>query len=154
MYLGANWSLSWGGIARDQEIYAAGTLDDFFGWTHVDVSNSKTPNLINYGTTTPIVPQVLTAADLQAATAEQWESVLVEVASVSVTNPDIGFGEWTVTDPLGSDDIIVDDHLYSLPQQANGWLVSGDPFPAIRGPVAYSSGTFKIEPRDAIDFEP
>jgi len=92
-------------------------------------------------------PEVLDTGDLiTAGTAEQWESVLTEFRAATVTNPDIGNGEWEFDD--GSGATIGDD-----------WAKSGgntrltytpalyDYYSFIRGIAFQSYGTYKLEPR-------
>ncbi len=88
-------------------------------------------------------PEVL---DSGAVSQEQWESVLVRVESATVTDDDLGFGEWAVDD--GSGDARVDDlgsYAYSP--------VNGDVIVYVQGPLFYSFGDFKIEPRDNDDID-
>ncbi len=75
---------------------------------------------------------------------EQWESVLVRVEGVLVTDPDLGYGEWLVDD--GSGGVRVDDmgdYTY-IPG-------AGDRLDFVQGPLYYSYGDFKIEPRSNDD---
>jgi len=80
---------------------------------------------------------------------EQWESVLLRVENVIVVDPDLGFGEWSVDD--GSGPLRVDDlgDVSYRPER-------GEQLSFIVGPLYYSFGSFKLEPRtDAdIDFVP
>ncbi|MGQ9810661.1 MAG: FlgD immunoglobulin-like domain containing protein [bacterium] len=75
-----------------------------------------------------------------SAFAESYEGVLVKVDSVSVTNEDLGYGEWEIND--GSGACIVDDEAYYFYNPRNGDLLE-----SITGVVYYSYGTYKIEPR-------
>ena len=86
-------------------------------------------------------PAVLPTGDVSQ---EQWESVLVRVENVTVTDPDLGYGEWLVDD--GSGGVRVDD-LGSYSYAPN----AGDLLDFVQGPLYYSYGNFKIEPRDDDD---
>lgn len=71
---------------------------------------------------------------------EQWESVLVRVENVTVTDDDLGFGEWSVSDSSG--DVRVDD------LGVFGYApTTGDALDFVQGPLYFSFGNFKIEPR-------
>ena len=86
-------------------------------------------------------PSVLSTGDVSQ---EQWESVLVRVENVTVTNDDLGYGEWSVSDDSG--DVIIDDkgsYTYAP--------VNGDALDAVIGPLDYAYGAFKIQPRDDND---
>lgn len=82
--------------------------------------------------------------DTRDAAQEQWESVLLRVQNVTVTDPNLGHGEWQVDD--GSGALIVDD-LGSY----NYRPASGDMLHFVVGPLYYSFDTFKLEPRDDTD---
>ena len=86
-------------------------------------------------------PTVVAAADLvDAGTAEQYEGVLVRIENVTVDNPDLGYGEWSVTGGA-----VVDDQLFEYVPNA------GESFASITGVLNYGYGAYKIEPRDASD---
>lgn len=94
------------------------------------------------------VPVVLSPADLMdPVAAEPYEGVLVSVHDVTVTATDDDFGEWKVDDAL-----VVDDLFYTV-EDLVGVLGTGDTFTALTGPLNYSYGTFKLEPRDESDIE-
>lgn len=75
---------------------------------------------------------------------EQWEGCLVKVSDVTITNADLGYGEWSVSD--GSGDVRVDDRGgYTYVPSLDNQLKS------ITGPLDYSFSTYKIQPRDDND---
>ncbi|HNT27646.1 MAG TPA: hypothetical protein PKH10_05615 [bacterium] len=78
------------------------------------------------------------------AAAEQWESVLIEVHDVTVTNEDLGHGQWEVTGGL-----VVDKKLFYYPGERS----TGTRFKRITGILVYTYDAFKIAPRDADDLE-
>ena len=77
------------------------------------------------------------------ATAEPYEGVLVIVKNVTVTNPDLDYGEWELDGKLA-----VDDALYGY----EGTLTNGKTFTSITGFLHWSYDAWKLEPRDASDF--
>ncbi|MFQ6101122.1 MAG: ExeM/NucH family extracellular endonuclease [Anaerolineae bacterium] len=83
-------------------------------------------------------PVILSTGDVSQ---EQWEGVLVRVENVTVTNDDLGYGEWSVSD--GSGDVRIDDKGSYTYAPTNG-----DALSALVGPLDYSYGNFKIQPRD------
>lgn len=87
-------------------------------------------------------PVISTPAALNPMTPSPLNAVLVEVQNVTVTNPDLGFGEFEVDMVLN-----VDDQLYT----PNPAVTLNESMDFIRGPLAYSFGNNKIEPRDASD---
>jgi len=90
------------------------------------------------GVTLPEVVIVSTAA----AASEDYEGVLAGVGSAVCTNSEAGFGEWEIDD--GSGICRVGEMGYSFAP------VLGSSYDAT-GPVAFTYGAFKIEPRDGDD---
>ena len=74
--------------------------------------------------------------------AEAYEGVLVQIASVAVVDPDLGFGEWSVTDGVR-----IDDKLFDF-----GPVAPGDTFTNIVGVLDYTFDDYKLQPRSAADF--
>ena len=87
-------------------------------------------------------PVVITTNDL--ANLEDYEGVLTKVQDVTVTNEDLGYGEWEIDD--GSGPCRVDDlGEYTYVPVLNDFLYS------IIGVVDYTYGNFKLEPRNDDD---
>jgi len=76
------------------------------------------------------------------ANEEAYEGVLVKVQNAECTEVDLGFGEWEVDDNSGSCRI---DDMFVPYVPEEGELYS------VTGPLNYSFGTYKIEPRDEND---
>ncbi len=91
---------------------------------------------------TPPAPVVIPTGYLSSGSpyAESYEGVLVKVNNVSVTNENLGYGEWEIND--GSGACIVDDEAYYFYRPRNG-----DVLESITGVAYYSYGAYKIEPR-------
>jgi hypothetical protein len=89
-------------------------------------------------------PTVLTDADwADPATLEMYECALVRMeGTLTVTNADLGFGEWELNSAAR-----VDDLFYT---EAVGLY---DTYTAVQGPLYSSFSTYKITPRDASDLE-
>ena len=116
-----------------------GTVSEYYGITQIAYGDVI---VISSGNPLP-VPEVLPSGDVSQ---EQWESVLVRVENVTVTDDDIGYGEWLVDDSSG--DVVVDDlgsYGYSP--------TTGDVLNYVQGPLYYGYGAFKIEPRDDGDID-
>ncbi len=84
-------------------------------------------------------PTVITTVALSS---ESYEGVLVTVESAECTNTTLGSGEWEVDDGSGAGR--VDDLGYAFAP------ILGTVYD-ITGPLAYTDGDFKLEPRDAGD---
>jgi endonuclease I len=74
--------------------------------------------------------------------AEAYEGVLVGVEDAVCTDPDLGAGEWQIDD--GSGACVAGVLGY------HAAVTLGTTY-AVTGPVAYTAGQFKLEPRDASD---
>ncbi|WP_408960301.1 5'-nucleotidase C-terminal domain-containing protein [Natrinema sp. 74] len=84
------------------------------------------------------------AADLDTGSVgqEAYEGVLVEVHNATVTATPGQYGEWAVDDSSG--DIAVDDVSAGDAATPNE---TGGTVDTLRGPVSYSFGTYKIQPK-------
>ncbi|NJE47395.1 hypothetical protein E3E35_08285 [Thermococcus sp. GR7] len=124
------------GVNIGDYIEVTGEVLEWYGLTQI--SNSPTVTVLG---TAPIPdPVILPTGDVAQ---EQWESVLVKVENVVVTNPDLGYGEWEIDD--GSGPVRVDDLIYAYTP------LDGQELDYVIGVVYYSYGNFKIEPRNADD---
>ncbi len=132
-------------LARGDSITITGTVDEFDnfgGWvdTFTELIYPTAVTVHSSGHTLPSPESV----DTGDAGQEQWESVLLSVSDVTVTEDDLGYGEWAVDD--GSGDCRIDDlgdYTYTPS--------IGDTFTEIIGVCWYSFDVFKLEPRDDSD---
>ncbi len=89
---------------------------------------------------TPFGPTTIALADI----GEAYEGVLTQVNNVTVANGNLGYGEWSITD--GTDTARVDDRgSYTYVPS------TGDSLNYVIGPLDYSYGKFKMQPRDDND---
>lgn len=114
-------------------VQVTGRVSEFRGLTEIDAGRIT---VLGRGNPLP-PPQPVTTAN---ATQEQWESVMLSVQSVRVTEPDLDHGEWAVDDGTGP--VRVDD-LGSY----NYAPTAGDSLDFVIGPLYYSFDAFKLEPR-------
>ena len=116
-----------------------GTVEDFFGLVQLTM-----PMVTVTASGMPPAATVVEPAEIATggARAEPLESVLVRVETVTVTNADLGFGEFSV-----DADLRVDDQLFAItPPPAMGEMLS-----FVQGPLTYSFSNTKILPRDIAD---
>ncbi|MEN8209075.1 MAG: hypothetical protein ABFR50_07470, partial [Candidatus Fermentibacteria bacterium] len=125
-------------LNRGDSVTVTGEIQEYFSLTELSYPSSVVVH--STGHTLP-TPEPLSTVNVGQ---EQWESVLVSVSNVTVTEDDLGYGEWAVSD--GSGDIRIDD----LGDITYTPLV-GDTFTEIIGVCWYSYDNFKIEPRDDSD---
>jgi phosphatidylserine/phosphatidylglycerophosphate/cardiolipin synthase-like enzyme len=93
--------------------------------------------------TSGLVPVPLSVSCLDAAS-EQYEGCFLQLSDLTVIDPDLGYGEWSVSD--GSGILVVDDMgSYTYVPQLN------DPIAQLTGPMFFGYGVFKLEPRDDDD---
>ena len=120
--------------AVGDRIEVTGPIEEYFNLTEL---NGGAVSILSSGNPLP-APSVVTTFDVNQ---EMWESVFVRVENVTVTNPDLGSGEWQVDDNSGP--TVIDDmgeYTY-VP-------VLADELDYVQGPLNYSYSAFKIEPRD------
>lgn len=125
------------GLVRGDSVVVSGYVQEFNLLTELIVNSV---DFDQPGYTIPAA-EAISTADVSL---EKWEGVLVSISNVTVTDDDLGYGEWYVDD--GSGDARIDDmgdYTYSPS--------NGDTFAEIVGVVFYTYDNYKIEPRDDSD---
>jgi len=155
---GGGWSGLWVYTAEGAEAFAVGDRVDVHGryveydaegdWvasvTEIDVGDYPEDSWVMAakGDATSVPPTELEQSVFaDSATLETYEGVLVTVNDLTVTDGDLGFGEWA------AGDVRVDDKcLYPMDP-----VYSGDTFTSITGVVDYTHDNYKLVPRTADD---
>ncbi len=141
-------SSGFGGLVAPEGsvVRVLGTVSEYFGLTELDLSGDPWSVEV-LGTVPELAPELLDTAgfdDVDRAISEPWEGVLLEFQAATVTDDDLGFGEWYFDDdsgPARADDLgDRDGNLTYLPQY-------GDFYGYIRGIGYYSFDNFKLLPR-------
>ena len=138
---------AWNGIAIypmqpveiGDEITISGSVLEYNDKTEItDIIAMSLP-----GTADLPAPVIISTSALAAS--EEYESVFVQVQDVTVTNEDLGYGEWEIDDESGPCRV---GHLgvYTYVPALDDFIYS------ITGVVDFSYGNFKLEPRDDDDF--
>ncbi len=127
------------GVTRGDSILIVAQVDEYYGMT--ELKNVVLLQVLASGRPLP-GPTVLPTGDVPQ---EQYEGVFVRVENAVCVDPNLGYGEWLVDD--GSGPVRVDDKGYAFTPD------SGQAY-NVQGPLYYSYGNFKIEPRDSADIEP
>ncbi|RKY35687.1 MAG: hypothetical protein DRP73_04505, partial [Candidatus Omnitrophota bacterium] len=122
-------------VARGDSLRITGTVSEYYGMTEL---TNPTIDILASGVTVP-GPTMLATGSVPV---EDYEGVLVKVDNAVCTNPDLGYGEWEVDD--GSGPVRVDDMGYSYTPDSGAMYM-------VTGPLFYSYGNYKIEPRDEND---
>jgi hypothetical protein len=146
VYGGTEWQTDYGTAAVGDRVQISGLYIEYNDLTEVDMVGSGSPALTNLGAEPELEPEVLAVGEL----GEDWESVLVQVQDVSVSVVDLGFEEFQIIDALGST-VAVDNQMHWFELAEAGGLTLGYPFESITGPLYYSFGAFKLEPRSEAD---
>ncbi|NQT64266.1 MAG: T9SS type A sorting domain-containing protein [Candidatus Marinimicrobia bacterium] len=125
-------------LMEGDEIRITGTVDEYFDMTQLlDITEFELLSSGNF-----MEPMLITLdADM-----EMYEGVLVEIQNVTVDNPDLGNGEWSVSD--GTNSLAIDDaadYFYTP--------VQDEALSSVVGVLDYSWSAFKIQPRLAIDIQ-
>jgi uncharacterized repeat protein (TIGR01451 family) len=128
-----------------------GRVDEYYGLTQLRVDGSPAAvETLSTGNPVPGPNVVATTAfdDSDPARSEQWEGVLIEFQDATVTNDNLGYGEWSFDDgsgPARADDLGGSDGDLTYEPSA------GDSYIFIRGIGWYSFDNYKLEPRDDAD---
>jgi predicted extracellular nuclease len=135
-------------IAPGDPITLTGTYDEFFDMSQISVGDASA---VTVGSSGPApAPELVDPAMIanDGALSEDYESVLVSVENVMVTdeNPDapMEFGEFVVTG-----DLRVDDEFFAIADWTKPAV--GQSYASITGLLVYGFDNFKLEPRDAAD---
>ncbi len=126
-------------VARGDVVDVTGPVADYFGQAQIEATEVSAT-----GSAAEPAPVVVEPAEIATggARAEALEGVLVRVETVTVGDPDLGFGEFSVDDGLR-----VDDTLYLV----DPWPGAGEMLSFVQGPLGYSYMNTKVLPRDALD---
>lgn len=128
---------------RGDEVVACGEVAENYGETEIALHFSEGCVLAAKSgrATEPDRVSIATNVLQTKSTAEQYESVLIEVEDATVADPDIGYGEWMITTGTAADTCRVnDDAYYSYEPVLNDNVY-------VVGTVAFAYGNYKIEPR-------
>lgn len=152
----APWSGIWvndntTNVKAGDSVAVTGRVEENFNVTRL--ANVTSVNILSRGHSLP-PPVLLRTGDLRtgAATAEQWEGMLVQVrnAVVSTPFPDApsNFGEFAIDD--GSGEVRVDD-FGDFDGNLDSIYVKGDSIRSLIGIQHYSFNNYKLEPRNNRD---
>ncbi len=120
------------GVAQGDSIMITAEVDEYYGMTEL----VNVQNVTVLGTDVDLPgPTPITTSQVNL---EEYEGVLISVAYAMCTDPDLGYGEWEIDD--GSGPCVVDDLCYAYTPTL-GYFYD------VTGPVNYSYGAYKIEPR-------
>ena len=127
------------GPGEGDEVTLTGTIEEYYNLTELtDVTTGIVHS--SFGPETLIMPSVISVSDIS----EAYEGCLLKIENISVTNPDLGYGEWEFSD--GSNTGICDDKwdYFYYPSQDHNLL-------EIVGVLDYNFNNYKIQPRLARD---
>jgi uncharacterized repeat protein (TIGR01451 family) len=158
--LGGPWSglvvFSSGGFAGlsappGTRVRVTGQVQEYYGLTELVVSNGAAGvQVISTGHPLPAPVALPTGDYLAASSAEQWEGVLIEFQNATVTNANLGYGEWAFSDGSGA---TAADDLGELDGDLTYLPTLGDVYQFIRGIGYYSFGVYKLVPRSDLDIQ-
>ena len=125
------------GPAEGDEVTLTGTVEEYYNLTELA---SVTSGIVHGEAEEMISPSVVTVGDI----GEAYEGCLIEVHDVTVSDPDLGYGEWEFTD--GTNSARCDDKwdYFYYPE-------SDQELAAIAGILDYNYSNYKLQPRLARD---
>ncbi|MBT3754932.1 MAG: hypothetical protein HOK80_02060 [Candidatus Cloacimonetes bacterium] len=156
---GGEWSGLYIHMAGDttlvvgDEVEVTGTVKEYYGFTEISGYDDTfiSVTLLSSGNDIP-APMIVQTLDLtDAATAEPYESCFVEVNDVVVTEEQINFGQWYVTDISATPCQIDDGFFYLDSVEPEIVIVLGMEWAVIRGCLDYSYDEYGINPRTSED---
>lgn len=125
-------------IVEGDSVTLTAVVTEYHKWTEL---TNATALVVHGPAVNPPAPIEVSTLE---ANAEKYESVLIKVVDVDIVDPDMGYGEWSVTD--GSGDLILDDKwaYYYYPK-------AGDSLATITGALSERDNVYKLLPRLARD---
>jgi hypothetical protein len=150
----AQWSGIWvrdynhHGFQIGDMVEVTGTVQENYGVTRIaNVDSAAGATLISSGNT--VEPVVVTTGEIATGgeNAEAYESVLVKVQNLTVTSPDLGYGEFGIDD--GTGELIVDDLALNFAGSAD--FSQDDHIDAMVAIHYFSYYNYKLIPRDNDD---
>ncbi|MFO7895620.1 MAG: FlgD immunoglobulin-like domain containing protein [Candidatus Cloacimonadales bacterium] len=134
-------------LAVGNEIEVTAMVDEYNGKT--ELLDLQEIVVLNETAELP-APEIIMTGEIVLAdlhNPEAWEGVLVQMENVTVTDPDLGYGEWEIDDGL---DFSAPCMVGAAGEYSYEPIVE-DTFSALVGIVDFSYGNFKLEPRDDAD---
>jgi hypothetical protein len=134
------------GLLQGDEVEVGGVYAEYYDLTEVELNKKVgTVNVLSQGNALPAPNAVATSDFADDAAMEPYESTLIIVEDVTVSNGDLGYGEFELDETATVDDLLYD-------WSADYMLGEGDTFGSITGLVYYSYSTWKLEPRAMTDY--
>jgi len=130
------------GVSTGDLVDVKGLYKEYYDLTEIDVAVDPT-GYLNYvgpfeGT---LVPAAITTATF-SANPEAYEGCFISLLGLmTVTNPDMGYGEWEAVDMTDGEYMIFDDYWYDP-----AGISLGDCFCCAVGVIHYGFGAYKLEP--------
>lgn len=148
---GGPWSgiLVWDSTATFQanegdKVYITGEVIENNGLTEIVVHSHET---LSTGNPLPQT-EMVTTADIRTKS-ESYESVLVKVFNVYISDNKLGNGEWEINDIAGACSGL--RNLCRIGNETTNFTYTvpptGTPFVSVTGILSYSNNNFKLEPR-------
>ena len=125
------------GPAEGDQVTLSGIVEEYYNLTEL---NNITSGIVHGPADEMIAPSVISVSDI----GEAYEGCLIEVNDVSVSDPDLGYGEWEFTD--GTNAALCDDKwdYFYYPE-------TDQELAAIVGVLDYNYSNYKLQPRLARD---
>ena len=130
------WIVDFGdaGVSIGDEVIVSGMVEEYYDLTEINISNNGDCSILSSSN------ELFDSWSMnQSSDFESFESVLVTVSGVC-DGPPNEYGEWTLSG------IWIDDLMYSFTP------VTGQEY-TITGPLNYTYGEYKVEPRDGNDIQ-
>ena len=135
-------------VEMGDEVEVSGTVLEYYGLTEITSVSDVT--ILSSGNPVPEPIIVETGNLIDPVDAEQYEGCLVNLQDVTVTEEQIEYGQWYVSD--GTGDCQMDDAFFQLENVVPPIvIVFGDVWASLIGQVDYSFEEYGVNPRTPED---
>jgi hypothetical protein len=148
VFAGAGWSSSLS-VSPGDRLDLVGLFVEAGVVSTLDLANAPAPEVRAVGTAPLPAAAVVPLADLQGASAERWEAVLIRVEDLEISVPDAGAGAFEVGDSAGRV-LRVGDQLHTWSRL--GEVPVGATVSAVTGPLNQGA-SYELAPRSDDDIE-
>jgi len=125
------------GPAEGDDVTITGTIEEYYNLTELA---SVTSGIVHGEAEEMIAPSLISVSDI----GEAYEGCLVAVEDVTVSNPDLGYGEWEFSNADGAARSDDKWDYYYYPEEGNGLAY-------LEGVLDYNYSNYKLQPRLARD---
>jgi calcineurin-like phosphoesterase family protein len=147
-FIGSTSGGSWNGlyiynndydVSIGDSVIVVGEVYEYYGFTEINPANSV--EIVSSGNP---LPTYIAVSSWEAQNEEEYESVLIQLNDIVVTQEYDDWSQWNVDD--GSGNCIISTGFINL-EETDLPIIMSYPFSSINGIVSYTWGEFQLNPR-------